>query len=58
MDQKGIISNMERAVLEKLAKEKDPMAQIEKCLNCGNPQLRQSGACKVCPVCGETTGCS
>jgi len=54
----GYTSKLERDILAKHAKEKDPMANIEKCSTCGNPQLQQSGACKVCPACGTTTGCS
>lgn len=30
----------------------------ENCPDCGSPQLQPSGTCKVCPVCGATTGCS
>lgn len=30
----------------------------EKCRACGSLNLQQSGACKVCLSCGETTGCS
>ena len=30
----------------------------EKCSGCGATQLRQNGTCKLCEVCGETTGCS
>jgi len=56
MEQKNVISNMEKAVLERIAK--DNAANTEKCKACGNPQLQQAGVCKVCPACGETTGCS
>ena len=30
----------------------------DKCKSCGATQLRQNGTCKLCEVCGETTGCS
>ena len=30
----------------------------ERCRECGNPNLQQSGVCKVCPVCGTSTGCN
>jgi len=33
-------------------------AAAERCRVCNNPNLQQAGACKVCPVCGEATGCS
>ncbi len=30
----------------------------EKCSGCGATQLRQNGTCRLCEVCGETSGCS
>ena len=30
----------------------------QRCDTCGNPELQQSGACKICPICGTSTGCS
>jgi len=30
----------------------------EWCGTCGNPDLQPSGTCKICPVCGTSTGCS
>jgi ribonucleoside-diphosphate reductase alpha chain len=33
-------------------------AEEEKCGGCGATQLRQNGTCKLCEVCGSTSGCS
>lgn len=38
-------------------KIKEPIEK-DKCKSCGATQLRQNGTCKLCEVCGETTGCS
>jgi hypothetical protein len=31
---------------------------LHRCRNCGATEMLPSGACHVCLICGETTGCS
>jgi len=35
-----------------------PGILLHRCRNCGATEMLPSGACHVCLICGETTGCS
>ena len=50
--------DMATAAIDKPYTEIEERIYGESCANCGSDRLRKNGTCKVCEVCGATTGCS